>query len=544
MQTSSIDKSLDAMLDSLSLLVKRQHDCYRVDGAIIGTGQSDFTQGNTRYLLQSKINDEQAKPFYMFDVPGIEGNESKYENLVKEAVAKSHLIFYVNGTNKKPEKITAEKIKKYLGLGCKVYVICNLRGFADSYEFEEDRVGLDIAHPNAKKIYQETMRVLEASLGFQALAGGQYLQGLLAFSGLTLKDGQTTIDESRDDLMSIQRDYLEYFSSEQAMLEFSQLTDIQVLINSKQSSYKADIVEANKDKIKYLLQSAIKDLSSFSQQYDSFKSDLKDDFSAFRKLINKALDNYEDSVRSNAKNKLDSFFNEIIEACDNIVKDNFDDKGTIEEKINKKVIEIKSNNENENGDDKKLASALQEKIDQAFTRLGEDVARRKFQARLDHPTFSKYFDYDQSALEMDLDIKGIGYIAFNLFSYASSGFVIGSFFPAVGNVIGAAAGFIVGVVMSALDVFMTKSDKIRSLQKKIKEQIKIKKEDSEKKYSSDIDKHIIEVNKNIIDVVINPIDEIEQQFSMAAELILKNQIIFLNIKQLIEEMPCGTIQAI
>ncbi|MGK7460505.1 DUF1269 domain-containing protein, partial [Salmonella enterica] len=69
----------------------------------------------------------------LIDVPGIEGNESHYVHLVKEAIAKALLVVYVNGTNKKPETTTAWKIKSYLEYGTQVYPLITARGYADAY---------------------------------------------------------------------------------------------------------------------------------------------------------------------------------------------------------------------------------------------------------------------------------------------------------------------------------------------------------------------------------------------------------------------------
>ncbi|MBW6098570.1 hypothetical protein HT118_22950 [Escherichia coli] len=71
----------------------------RVDGLIIGTGESDFTKGNTHYDLC--IDD---KVFRLIDVPGIEGNENFYADLVKEAVAQAHRWFMSTELIKKPKQ--------------------------------------------------------------------------------------------------------------------------------------------------------------------------------------------------------------------------------------------------------------------------------------------------------------------------------------------------------------------------------------------------------------------------------------------------------
>lgn len=54
-----------------------------------------------------------GKHFQLIDSPGNEGNKSKCTLMDCKVVSKAHLVFYVNGTNKKPEKVTAQKIGDY-----------------------------------------------------------------------------------------------------------------------------------------------------------------------------------------------------------------------------------------------------------------------------------------------------------------------------------------------------------------------------------------------------------------------------------------------
>ena len=88
-------------LNSLSEISNFERNMGCIDGKIIGTGRPDYTQGSTEYKLLVENNE-----FLLIDIPGIEGNESKYKENIKESLAKAHLIFYVNGSGKKAEKDT------------------------------------------------------------------------------------------------------------------------------------------------------------------------------------------------------------------------------------------------------------------------------------------------------------------------------------------------------------------------------------------------------------------------------------------------------
>ena len=68
-----------------------------IDGLIIGNGESDCTQIYKEYKMAIS-----GVPVTLIDVPGIEGNEVKYEDEIKSALNRAHYVFYVQGQNKKP----------------------------------------------------------------------------------------------------------------------------------------------------------------------------------------------------------------------------------------------------------------------------------------------------------------------------------------------------------------------------------------------------------------------------------------------------------
>lgn len=268
----------------------------RVDGLIIGTGASDFTKGNTIYPLQYK-----GKTFQLIDVPGIEGDESRFEKLVKEAVSKAHLVFYVNGTNKKPEKKTAERIRTYLRRGSKVYALRNVRGSGDSYDREEDRVSL-----GGEEVMKQTIDVLEGVLGKNALIGGHQVQGLMGFCAVA-HDGKTTsIHPTREhDLVRQQRSYLKWFRSPKSMLEFSQVKEVARVLHGKLDTFKEDIVQSNKDKVIDLLAENIVILNETLAQHEAFIKKLDPEFKKARKSLAGAISSFEQGVSRQQKSPLE-----------------------------------------------------------------------------------------------------------------------------------------------------------------------------------------------------------------------------------------------
>ncbi len=77
-----LEQNWSRFVSSFILTERLKNRARRVDGLIIGTGESDFTKGNTHYDLC--IDD---KVFRLIDVPGIEGNENCYADWLRSCCA-------------------------------------------------------------------------------------------------------------------------------------------------------------------------------------------------------------------------------------------------------------------------------------------------------------------------------------------------------------------------------------------------------------------------------------------------------------------------
>lgn len=293
-----LNRQLTALLDMLVVYERQKAQVHRVDGLIIGTGEADFTKGNTLYPLNYK-----GKRFQLIDVPGIEGDESKYAHMVREAIAKAHLVFYVNGTNKKPEKATAQKIRNYLRLGTQVCPLVNVRGNADAYEFEEDRESLK-NHGDSTTALQQTEEVLRSVLGSKVMQTGHCVQGLLAFSALAIdaQTGRTTIHSSRSrDLVIQQRNYQKHFTSRKSMYEFSQIQSVAKVLHDKLSTFREDMIESNKTKVYELLVENLETLKNLYISHEAFVAKTKPEFDKCREAIKQAQERFEQLVVTGQK---------------------------------------------------------------------------------------------------------------------------------------------------------------------------------------------------------------------------------------------------
>lgn len=531
-----------ALLQSAIALEKLKSDAHRVDGRIIGTGEADFTKGNTLYTLNYK-----GKTFQLIDVPGIEGDELTYANMVREAVAKAHLVFYINGTNKKPEKATAEKIRSYLRRGTQVCPLVNVRGNADAYEFEEDRESLE-NHGGVGTALKQTVGVLKLVLGKEVLLPGHCVQGLLAFSSLAMnsESGKTSIHRSRDrDLVIQQRNYLKHFVSVQAMYEFSQVNAVAQVLHSKLGTFRVDIIESNKVKVRDLLVENIGVLQKTLNEHQTFIARVEPEFQKCRESISGAVQTFERLITAGRKNLWSEFFNSLNEKADGIVAQNFGDNDLITAKL-RKAFQTRHDDMGARLLDQteEPMEALKTTLTHAMERLIQDVRRVEFQQRIAFDKDRVTAVYDAIELDMALDLKDWSSIAFNVGSYASTGAVIGSTFPVIGTAIGAVIGVVVGALVSVMSLFVSKEKRIRKAQAQVQEKIDEVRFQVLSSVSDEIKKLMEPVRKEVKETTLSKVDAIWVSLTRPIDIIQQQIALMTYIKNQLEKMPRGTIQSI
>lgn len=531
-----------ALLKSAVVLAKTKANACRVDGRIIGTGEADFTKGNTIYTLHYK-----GKTFQLIDVPGIEGDENKYASMVREAIAKAHLVFYVNGTNKKPEKGTAEKIRSYLRRGTQVCPLVNVRGNADAYEFEEDRTSLQ-SHGGSDAALKQTMGVLETVLGQEVLLPGLCVQGLMAFSCLAINAEKrtTSIHPSRShDLLVQQRNYLKHFASAKAMFEFSQIKAVAQVLHAKLATFREDIIESNKVKVRELLTENIDVLQTALKEHQTFMARVEPEFEKCREAVNGAVQTFERLITAGRQNLWSEFFNDLTEEADQIVADHFGDNDRITEKIKRAFQNRQSTMGTRlQAQSKEHMETLQKSLSQAMGRLIQDVQRINFQQRITFEENSQKVMYSSTELDMELGLKGWGSIAFNVGSYALTGAGIGSVFPVIGNLIGAAVGALVGALVSVMEFFTSREKRIRKAQAQVQSKIDDVRYQVMGKLSDEVKTIMTPVRKEVQDTTLSQIDAIHASLSRPLDIMQQQIALMTHLKNQLEKMPHGTIQAI
>ena len=537
-----LNRQLITLLDMLLVYERQKAQVQRVDGLIIGTGEADFTKGNTLYPLNYK-----GKRFQLIDVPGIEGDESKYAHMVHEAVAKAHLVFYVNGTNKKPEKATAQKIRNYLRLGTQVCPLVNVRGNADAYEFDEDRESLK-NHVGSTTALQQTEEVLRAVLGGKVMQTGHCVQGLLAFSALTIdaQTGRTTIHSSRSrDLVIQQRNYQKHFTSRKSMYEFSQIQSVAKVLHDKLSTFREDMIESNKTKVYELLVENSETLKNLYISHEAFVAKTKPEFDKCREAIKQAQERFERLVVTGRKNLWEKLFNSLKEDADEIVEQNFGENKIISNKIERAFKNRQESLKNALQEQyEKYLADLQKDLQQAMRRLLEDVSRVEFEKLLSDSE-NMNINYKTPELGLGLEFGDYGWMALNIGSYAAAGFGIGSAFPVIGNLIGAIAGAVVGALVSFIKhIFTSKGERIRKAQGQVQEKIDEAWSEARKALQEESKTLFSPVRKQVQEVVLARVQQLDESLKRPLKIIEQQMMLMKNTKDQLEKMPYGTIQAI
>lgn len=465
-----------------------------VDGKIIGTGRADYTQGSTYYDLH--IDD---KCFELIDIPGIEGDESKYENIISESLDKAHAIVYVNGSGKKIEKETLNKIKKYMHDGTSVYAVFNVHckakkeripGIDRTYTEE-----LTDAYKQQQKIVKQTEKELTSFLG-DNYKGSISLNGLLSFSSLALsKEGRTTIlNESDKTLRNDQRKYLrEYDCRKDDMLTDSHIQQLQTIIEQKIHTFEADIYNENirklrnrinemVDKINELNDVEGKKIEGFIRTYNEFIDNCEEAKDSFIRTIDHLAYDVADSAFDKARNDLyDMIEDNGGKLSDSDVERYFDlNKDTIVTKIEGDV----------NNRLKQVHKDYTEAIEENKKRLVKDLEREQLNFRVSLSSVNLSLE-DALGNALKYNMKDFGGHLFTTGSLALSGAGIGSLFaPGLGTIIGAAVGAVLGVLASVWNFFATKQKKIERAKAKMREAI----DKQVDKVSEELDKNLQELH--------------------------------------------------
>ena len=398
------------------------------DGLIVGDGRHDFTKTYEEYHLSIA-----GHPFTLIDVPGIEGNESEFKDVIKTALHKAHCVFYVQGHNKKPDRATAEKIKKYLGDWVKVYSIYNVRGGVSNYDEEEERETLITSGVlKAESLIRAEFKTI---LG-DVYAGHVTLQGLLAMSA------KASFSSKREDLIRGQQKLLKYFGgSADKVLEFSQFKTLTTLVEQKSSNFKSEIIEANKQKLMSLAGNIATDIEQVMVSQKSYLANLESNLRTInREVCNNSMDSALRNITNKTRNAITSAYGELKSEIFDLIDNEPSNINQLAEQYQEDVIENLENRIKSivNDELKKVRDTANRKIKDLD---GVNIKPIQFNRTVE---VGADIDFSGALEELDIDFSDVLSWTAKTATTATACAVLGSVIPGVGTLIGVGA-FVGGI---------------------------------------------------------------------------------------------------
>lgn len=417
------------------------------DGLIVGDGRHDFTKTYEEYHLSIA-----GHPFTLIDVPGIEGNEAEFKDVIKTALHKAHCVFYVQGHNKKPDRATAEKIKKYLGDWVKVYSIYNVRGGVSNYDEEEERETLITSGVlKAESLIRAEFKTI---LG-DVYAGHVTLQGLLAMSA------KASFSSKREDLIRGQQKLLKYFDgSADKVLEFSQFKTLTTLVEQKSSNFKSEIIEANKQKLISLAGNIATDVEQVMETQKNYLANLESNLRTInREVCNNSMDLALRNITNKTKNAISSAYGELKSEIFDLIDNEPSNINQIAEQYQEDVIENLENRIKSivNDELKKIRNTANRKIKDLD---GVNIKPIQFNRTVE---VGADIDFSGALEELNIDFSDVLSWTAKTAGTAAAGAVVGSFIPVVGTLIGAGVGAVVGGIAHACSGDGGKADARKSV---------------------------------------------------------------------------------
>ncbi|MCF6157601.1 MAG: hypothetical protein E3K32_03295 [wastewater metagenome] len=272
------------------------------NGSSIGEGRKDYT----KELSTKKFKEKGFSNIKLLDMPGIEGNESKYRKEIKTAVEKSHIIFYVIGTDKEPEEGTVRKIKSFLKDEAKVYSILNVSGEASRYRQKtvlKDEKILKIEERTFDKFkglffgHYKGNIVLHAKLGFLSIAR-------LNIPGNTENERKFIKDREKTK---------EVFVSLNNAYNFSNLEELQKTITELSLDSVNEIIVSNTYKFLKSLDSVLTKILREKKNFDKTFKELQKLIDSTSNTTSAVLAKYNSEILHAIEIKIDRAKSEILE---------------------------------------------------------------------------------------------------------------------------------------------------------------------------------------------------------------------------------------
>jgi len=330
------------------------------NGLTIGTGIKDFTK---EVLIHDIPNFPKIK---IVDMPGIEGDESEFEEIIGKAISQCHTLYAVVGTNKESEEGTILKIKKYLKEQGEIYSIINIRGKADKYARNKS-----LESENLLKLVERI------NLQFSPIFNNQYKECLYFNAHLAFCVGAEPKLPSH---LNDKQAYLNVFGDFTNAYEFC---NFQTLINTIIEGYNVSeqkIAKSNISKISFVIKQIIESLEIQNKEKleKCLLKDVKKEIELMIVKLNTTVENYKEYIKNTLDNELNSLKNELTSVVYN----------GIDEGINQSEMEVRI---------KKITNEFNYKIEKKIKDLVLDLEAQ----------IKKYFNELEARLKLTIDMNYI-----------------------------------------------------------------------------------------------------------------------------------------
>ena len=323
------------------------------------------------------------------------------------------------------------------------------------------------------EIVKQTEKELRSFLGGN-FKGSICVNGLMAFCAMAMNHfGRSTIAQGENkNLRSTQEKFLKEYSNDvQAMRIDSCIHETQTIISDKIDHFDEYILEENLKKLKTRLFDVLSDVTTLrNKEHEKIKSFLIE-YESFEINCAMARDDFIQAIGRIGRTEVSSVFAPLLEALFSEIEEK---KGKIDDQAIERIckehqerIEYDIKNEVSS----KISSAVeeyQEAVNEAEKRLIKDLQRAQKKFEISMCTGKLHFS---TAINngLNLNFKAITGGAFKLAGYTYTGFAVGSIFPGIGNIIGAVAGFLVGVGLLIWEFFASEDKRVNRAKEKLKQ---------------------------------------------------------------------------
>ncbi|MGV2928376.1 GTPase [Macrococcus capreoli] len=472
------------------------------DGKSIGDGRQDYTQ---------KLETRNLDSINLIDLPGMEGNESKYISEIKKGIAKAHAIIYVSSGDKEPEETTLMKIKSYLRDQTDIYSVVNIRKPLNPHTLkvglvgDKEKIVIESTEKKFKNAFGKNFKrtfALNAKVGFVCRSQNKNPEAKKSFNTM-LK------------YIDFPKDIYQYSNFENLNNLIKKLNNIELQNKKIKISNTYKFLSINNYITSIILKSK-KDLDAQIRKIEDENLEVVNNFKSESQLLEQKLDA---TINRN--------FDELLANLSNLIS-TADDKS--KEEINKKIKqEIDAFNKKFKVDIKNEFEVFTQKMKHTFKEMNEQIL-----------TNLKYSNIDNGYINIDETIKEVS----ANFNYIFKN-ILGIIFSAV---ISIPLGQMVMIVTAASSIISRifkweKVDKKKEMANKKKELIhllNVKMTNLKHKLRREIKSNTIHVNRNInkqLREIDNHISQIKKlSFKMNSQINTLNSLNNETSKKLVESI--------